>query len=484
MNLGVHRTVNSNYGNKAFILNAIGKHEYSTLREVSNYFYEASGIYQRMCKYLAFLYRYDWFVTPQIIKEGGKESKVLNDFAKALNYLDNSDIKRLFGNIALEVVKSGSYYGCILDLNDKFTIQQLPSAYCRSRFFKGVDPVIELDMRFFDAFFPNIQYRLKVLSMFPQEIRKAYVLYKEGKLPGDYPGDKSGWAVLDPSTTIKFSLSNSDIPPLAGAIPSIIDLDSAQELDRKKTMQQLLKIIIQKLPLDKNGDLIFDVDEAKDIHNNAVAMLRRAVGIDVLTTFADVQSINTQDKNTTTTTDDLLKVERTVYNNLGVSQNLFNTEGNTALEKSIANDEATMRDLVLQFQNLLNRVIKKFNKPAYTFNCNILETTIYNYKELSKMYKEQTQIGYSKMLPQVALGHSQSSILATAHFENNVLKLADIMIPPMMSSTMSSKPNNNNNNNNNNNQIKVKTEEKSAGRPEKADDQKSDKTIQNKESMS
>jgi len=27
------------------------------------------------------------------------------------------------------------------------------------------------------------------------------------------------------------------------------------------------------LPLDKNGDLIFDVDEARDIHNNAVAML-------------------------------------------------------------------------------------------------------------------------------------------------------------------------------------------------------------------
>jgi len=47
--------------------------------------------------------------------------------------------------------------------------------------------------------------------------------------------------------------------------------------------------------------------------------------------------------------DDLQKVERTVYNNLGVSQNLFNTDGNIALEKSISNDEATMRDLVLQF---------------------------------------------------------------------------------------------------------------------------------------
>ena len=41
----------------------------------------------------------------------------------------------------------------------------------------------------------------------------------------------------------------------------------------------------------------------------------------------------------------------------------------------------------------------------------MLETTQYNYKELSKMYKEQTQLGYSKMLPQVALGQSQSFII-------------------------------------------------------------------------
>jgi hypothetical protein len=54
------------------------------------------------------------------------------------------------------------------------------------------------------------------------------------------------------------------------------------------------------------------------------------------------------------------------------------------------------------------------------------------------MYKEQTQLGYSKMLPQIALGHSQSFILNTAHFENEILHLSEIMIPPLMSSTMSS----------------------------------------------
>jgi len=46
------------------------------------------------------------------------------------------------------------------------------------------------------------------------------------------------------------------------------------------------------------------------------------------------------------------------------------------------------------------------------------------------------QIGFSKMLPQVALGQSQSSILANAYFENDILDLVRVFIPPMMSSTM------------------------------------------------
>jgi hypothetical protein len=42
------------------------------------------------------------------------------------------------------------------------------------------------------------------------------------------------------------------------------------------------------------------------------------------------------------------------------------------------------------------------------------------------------------MLPQIALGHSQSSIIATAHFENEILHLSEIMLPPMSSNTMNS----------------------------------------------
>jgi hypothetical protein len=55
-----------------------------------------------------------------------------------------------------------------------------------------------------------------------------------------------------------------------------------------------------------------------------------------------------------------------------------------------------------------NRIVSELNinKSKYNFRFYMLETTQYNYQDLSKMYKEQTQIGFSKMLPQIALGHS------------------------------------------------------------------------------
>jgi hypothetical protein len=87
-------------------------------------------------------------------------------------------------------------------------------------------------------------------------------------------------------------------------------------------------------------------------------MLKRAIGVDVLTTFTEVDSIDLSDKNTSTTTDDLEKVERALFNAIGVSQNLFNTDGNLSLEKSILNDESTMRNLLLQFHIFFDKIIK------------------------------------------------------------------------------------------------------------------------------
>lgn len=479
LNLGTLRKINPQLADKDVVMRAIDNYDLNQMREISDFFYKTSGIYARIIRYLAFMYRYDWYVTPYMVDEKVKSEKVLKGFNDCLYLLDSFNVKKILGEIALKVLKDGCYYGYKVELDGGgVTLQELPINYCRSRYNFGGKPAVEFNMKFFDEKFTSTEQRMRILKMFPKEFEKAYSLYKQGKLVPDFVGDDRGWYLLNPEMTVKFNANGEDYPAFISVVPLILDLDEAQELDRKKTMQRLLKVVIQKMPLDKNGDLIFDVDEAQQLHNNAVQMLGRAIGVDVLTTFADVDVESMSDNNAASAqTDDLKRVERQLYNEAGVSQNQFNATGNLALTNSILNDAATMYNLLLQFEIFLNELISAQNKQPkkFYYRVQLLGTTIYNYQEMAKLYKEQTQLGYSKMLPQIALGQSQSSILATAHFENEVLNLVKLFLPPIMSSTM------------NGDTLQQLAgggaSSDGVGRKEKSDAEKSDKTLMNRESM-
>lgn len=493
LDLGNLKKINPELADKDNVLRAINNYDLKLMREISLYFYRTSGIYSRLVRYMAFMYRYDSFLTPYVNGDNVKTEKVLDGFYKGLNILDNFKVKKTLGEIALQVVKQGCYYGYKVPTATGIVLQELPADYCRVRFKRGNKPVVEFNMKFFDENFRDMEQRVKILKMFPKEFSKGYVLYRQGKLPPLFQGDTVGWYMLDPEQTVKFTVNGEDYPPFISVVPLILDLDAAQDLDRQKTMQRLLKIVIQKIPLDKNGELLFDIDEIQQLHNNAVMMLARAIGVDVLTSFADV-SVEDMSDDSSVQTDDLERVERQLYNEAGVSQLQFNSDGNIALNNSILNDEATMYNMLLQFEDFLNELLEPLNKTPkkLQYKVQLLTTTIYNYKDLAKMYKEQTQMGYSKMLPQIALGQSQSSILATAYFENDILDLLHVFIPPVMSSTMSADLLNHNDDgkdNKNSNQTSSKqklapSDNNEVGRKEKADNEKSEKTIQNKESMS
>lgn len=498
LSLGEYKRLNPRLGDKKEVLKAMNTGDIKKMCDISNFFYRTSGIYARLCRYMAYLYKYDWFITPYIENCEGlitqsavdaqgatkEKKKQFGNFFRVLNYLQGFGIKQFCGQVALKVVKNGCYYGYLVPQGNKVVVQELDLKYCRSRFKVNNRPAIEFNMQYFDDKFSDENQRSQILNLFPKDFKKGYRLYKQGKLPPAYPGDERGWFLLDPKSTVKFNINEEDFPAFISVIPAIIDLDAAKDLDRKKMAQKLMKIIIQKLPLDKNGDLIFDVDEAQELHNNAVKMLSRAIGIDVLTTFADVEVADMTDRGTTTSTDELSKVQRAVYNEAGVSQLQFNSDGNIALNNSILNDEASMYNLLVQFESFLNLLIEPFNKSPKRcyYRAQLLTTTIYNYKEMAKLYKEQAQMGYTKMLPQVALGQTQSSILANAYFENDILDLVRVFIPPLTSNTMNAEALQNRHGTSGKTNTSGSDQE-GAGRPEKEDSEKAEKTIQNRESM-
>jgi hypothetical protein len=217
LDLGTLKLARLPFCNKKEIMRAIVTRDYRKLRAISDFFYAASGIYQTVCNYFAFLFRYDWYIYPENVKETAKPEKVIDEYTKLLTYLDGTYIKKLCGEIALKVVKYGCYYGYIVDTPKGAQLQELPYEYCRTRFSVAGSPAIEFNMAFFDDKFPDVGYRMRVLKMFPDEFAKGYALYKQGKLLDTentvWTNElklTSGWYLLDPGSAIKFNINGSD----------------------------------------------------------------------------------------------------------------------------------------------------------------------------------------------------------------------------------------------------------------------------------
>lgn len=493
------------------ILSILDRYDLEQTRKISKFFFLRNGTYARAVRYLSDLYRFDYIIYPDLDLEDklneAKQAKILKTYNKVLGYFDNSDIQLMSRRWAIEVVLSGAYYGYICDdVTDKLVVQDLPIEYCRSRFhYRGL-PLVEFNVKFFEDITKDKEVREKILNLFPKEFQLGWRKYEAGKLRAEDRGDKDGWIYLDKTKAFKFNFNDSDFPPLAQSIPSIINLEETQDLNKELLVQKLQKILVQHFELDDNGHIPFQMNELQQLNQNAIDMVSSAVGINVLSTVADV-SLHDVSGDVESTDDSQDGAEDQVYNDMGISQNLFNTDGNTALEKSVLVDEAYVKPLLLQIEGFLNRICEqKFNQKGLKFRIKMLHTTIFNYKELSDKYKDLTKIGFSRFLPMLCLGHTQKEVVSMGKLEQQIMQLDAYMLPPFSSNTMSSEtwsqikeiqrqilgsstPGVNaaasvGEQESNSGQSSGNSESSGngAGRPELSDDKKSDKTIANRES--
>ena len=95
------------------------------------------------------------------------------------------------------------------------------------------------------------------------------------------------------------------------------------------------------------------------------------------------------------------------------------------------------------------------------------ELSIYNAERKTKSYKEMAASGYSKILPAIASGVSQSEFLSLMDYESDILNLSEKMVPTQSSNTQSNKASTG-----------------KVGAPAKDEGELAEKTIQNRESQS
>ena len=59
LDLGDYQKVDKRLTQKEAIFKSLYNNDYAEMREISNFYFETSGIYSRLCKYMAYMYRYD-----------------------------------------------------------------------------------------------------------------------------------------------------------------------------------------------------------------------------------------------------------------------------------------------------------------------------------------------------------------------------------------------------------------------------------------
>ena len=454
--------------------------EISAIRELSRYYYRTNGRYRNTIDFLASLFLYDTIVTP--IYESGKGSKtqIIKAFYNACSFVEALDVKNTLARITKEWLKSGIYYGILQEYGNKVVIQDLPVEYCRTRFkdFNNLD-VLEFNISYFEQKYSDEKIREAAILNFPEVIQKAWKDWKNHKL-------ETQWVMVPASAGgITFCFAEDATPLLIAAIPELAKLKDAVGREEKRDENELYKLLIQRMPIDSDGHLVFELDEVAEIHAGTANMLKDLDTVDVLTTFGEASLENLQDNSAASQANNRLqKYSNNAWDTLGLSELLFNADGSSSLAYVIKRLETVMRVYLNRYDTWIRYLINsRFSRTGLIFDFEILPTTVFNIKDYQGQYLQGAQFGYSKMRAGVSMGVKQRNLISTIDFENEFLNLDEKMIPLLSSYTQSGDENSTKKNNSGEKKgssgVQAKDITNKGGRPELADEEKSEKTQAN-----
>lgn len=458
----------------------ISSGDITAIRELSRYYYRTNARYRNNVDFLAALPLYDTIVTPIYDLGKGSKAQIIKAFYSACSFVEALDVKNTLSRITREWLKTGVYFGILQELGNKVVLQDLPIAYCRTRFkdFNNLN-VLEFNVTYFMHTYTDERLREAAVLNFPEIVQIAWKNWKNKKT-------SNPWVMIPASAGgVTFCFAEDQTPLFIASIPELYKQKGAVGREEKRDENELYKLLIQKMPIDSDGHLVFELDEVEQIHNGVANMLRDLDTVDVLTTFGDTSLENLQENSAASSANNRLeKYNNNAWEALGTSQLLFNAENSSSLAYVIKRLESIMRLYLSQYDTWIRYLINsRFSRTGLLFDFEILPTTVFNIKEYQAQYLSGAQYGYSKMRAGIAMGVKQRNLISMIDFENEFLDLDEKMIPLMSSYTQTGDENSSEKNNlqkkNSSTSVQVKDITNKGGRPELADEDKSEKTQAN-----
>lgn len=411
--------------------------------------YFANPLYRRLLEYFAYIYYNSYIISPIFDDKKPNKKKLMKDYNAVLRTLDEDiGVETFTTRVLLDLLIEGETYYYNEEYRKGATSYyktiKLPTDYCKIIGTAGTPAVniFAVDLTFIDVAMAemtkdNLLTMDEVLKQYPKAIRTAYKEFKSGKLDNQ-------WFIVPVESGIAFTTSDGR-PPFAFLIKEIARIEELEPLKDDYIATNLTKLLVQLIDIDKEGNPEIDLTLAAEFHKNLKAVAAKKKNVDAITTLAkeiDVLSLG-ETGDATKNYEFLQTYYDQFYDNAGVSAELFNATTAGTLKESQKRDNMFMwklrEQIAVWFNFYLNNVCRKKIIKNSKFVFSFLDMSYTNREEMMKSYLEGAQYGFSKIVPQVALGVKQRYIESLTAFENEVLDLNSKLIPLQSSHTMSSK---------------------------------------------
>lgn len=403
------------------------------IRNLSWYLYYRSQIYARIVNFYANMFDLNSrsIIPSYDLVKGGDTSKVLKSYNDTLDIIDNMRVQDELYNAFLTCFIQDVFYGVVFYDDTGIFIYNFPADYCKitGKYMTG-DYSYSIDTSYFKS-------HSELLKYFPEPFEK---MYNEAQSSG------LKWQPVPDENCLCLKFRSEDyetvLPPLTPIFNSLISLSDLEDIQAIADAQNIYKLLWMELETISGSK---DIDDWKIDPSLAIQYFNRMINealpeyISAAIVPGKLNEISFGDNDQATDTSKVAKATETVLNTAGGAEILNGATINNTYAFQMAciqNTEYAISSLLPQAQSWVNRFIGyQLSNPA---KVKFFPVSVYTKQDFKDQMLQAAQNGLSTKLAYNTLnGFSEKDTLALNFLEEEILHLADKLVPLSTSYTQS-----------------------------------------------
>ena len=380
------------------------------IQDFSQSFELTSMVYKRLLSFLGDMLSFDVTYTSSAETDDYGTPKYKKDLTAVERFLDRFEYRKEFRIAIKEMLRNDAFFACFRDTGDRFTLQELPSEYCKitGRWDGGflfsfnmywfIQPGVDIEM--YPAFFKK---KFNEIWESPNVMRNY-----DPALPPELRSRSSWiyWVDIPTTVGVCFKLT----PELATRLPYFTPLFSdlilqplMRNLQKNSNMAAASKLIMGEVPMlnkDAKATVKDTIGISPDLLGKFMALVRSAISDSIRVASAPLTNI----KGISFDADNSIydSYLKTALAMSGINTNLIFTsdvkQNTIETQLSLNVDEQMMTKLYDQFNDFMDYWVNKYTR-TYRFRFSFEGTDFYLNRN-QRLENAMTLFGQGIVLPQ------------------------------------------------------------------------------------